>query len=68
MSSLVTKPGSQLYCNDVLQAIVPLALGAAASRAAAAEYIFLAAAGHQGLLPLLHEPREWPIKARPETP
>lgn len=44
------------------QALIPMALGAAHSNAAASDFLFLAAAGHQGLLPLLHEPREWPIK------
>ncbi len=44
------------------QALIPMALGAAHSDAAASDFLFLAAAGHQGLLPLLHEPREWPIK------
>lgn len=39
-----------------------MALGAARSRVAAADFLFLAAVGHHGLLPLLHEPREWPIK------
>jgi hypothetical protein len=39
-----------------------MAMGAARSRGAAAEFLFLAAAGHHGLLPLLHQPREWPVK------
>ena len=47
-------------CN--LQVLIPMALGAARSRGAAADFLFLAAAGHHGLLPLLHQPREWPLK------
>jgi hypothetical protein len=43
------------------QVLVPMALGAARSRGAAADFLFLAAAGHHGL-PLLHQPREWPLK------
>lgn len=44
-----------------------MALGAARSRGAAADFLFLAAAGHHGLLPLLHQPREWPIKVPPQA-
>lgn len=47
-------------CNP--QVLIPMALGAARSRGAAAEFLFLVAAGHHGLLPLLHQPREWPLK------
>ena len=54
-------PPTELMCERP-QALLPLALDAARSRAAASEFLFLAAAGHHGLLPLLHEPREWPIK------
>lgn len=46
----------------LLQVLIPMALGAARSRGAASDFLFLAVAGHHGLLPLLHEPREWPIK------
>jgi alpha-1,3-glucosyltransferase len=44
------------------QALLPLAVDAVSRPRAARQFLLLAAAGHQALLPLLYRPEEYPVK------
>jgi alpha-1,3-glucosyltransferase len=54
--------GYHVHEKAVLVALVPLGAVALRSAARAADWLLLAAAGCYGLLPLLHEAQEYPIK------
>lgn len=54
--------GYHVHEKAILMVLVPMAINAARSRADASTFLFMAAVGHHSLFPLLHQPREWPLK------
>ncbi|KAL6747134.1 glycosyl transferase [Haematococcus lacustris] len=54
--------GYHVHEKAVLAAILPLAIPAVSSPSAAQDFLLLSAAGTYGLLPLLYQPQEYPIK------
>lgn len=60
MSSFVW--GYHVHEKAILMVLIPMAVNAAHSRRAANSFLLVAAVAHHSLFPLLHQPREWPIK------